>query len=165
MIEQNGTPATVYRYPSSPFVARFLGLTNLIEAHQVAPSSNGVVAQTTLGPLMVKDISPENVARFLPVAHNPTEHSDPSTPLFVLIRPEAAQAAQPSAANVVEGEVVHTTFRGGTQRIVLRHGSGTLLELDVATNAHDGQYVVGQPALVALRPHALTLVRSGNSTT
>jgi len=150
VIEQNGTPATVYHYPSSPFVARFLGLTNLIEAQHLALAEEGVLAHTALGQLIVADV---------------LDGSLPNTPssALVLIRPEAAQAAQPGTANVVDGEVVHTTFRGGTQRLVLRHGSGTILELDVETGAHDGQYVVGRPARIALRPHALTLVESDAS--
>jgi ABC-type Fe3+/spermidine/putrescine transport system ATPase subunit len=151
VIEQNGTPATVYRYPGSPFVARFLGLTNLIEAQHLARTAEGVLAHTALGPLVVEDVLDRSL---------PNASSNP----FVLIRPEAAQAAQPGAANVVEGVVVHTTFRGGTQRLVLRHGSGALLELDVETSANDEEYIVDRPARVALRPHALTLVNSGDST-
>ena len=30
-IEQDGTPDQVYRYPATPYVARFLGFTNLVE--------------------------------------------------------------------------------------------------------------------------------------
>ena len=43
-LEQVGTPAQVYRQPASPFVATFVGKTNLIPA-----VASGTVAQTALG--------------------------------------------------------------------------------------------------------------------
>jgi ABC-type Fe3+/spermidine/putrescine transport system ATPase subunit len=146
-IVQNGTPAAVYRHPASPFVARFLGLTNLFPAQQVDSTEQGLVAQTSLGPLLVADAPASSRLPLISQAQ------------LVLVRPEAAERARADATNIIDGEILRTTFRGGMQRIVLQHSSGNALELDVETGFHQAvEYAAGQHVQVALRPDAITLV-------
>lgn len=76
-IEQIGTPTEVYTHPATPFVARFLGFTNLLPAHRTA---DGVM--TPLGPF------PVNV----PASDAPE--------LTLLLRPESARLAPPVAQEV-----------------------------------------------------------------
>ena len=71
-IEQIGTPTEVYTHPATPFVARFLGFTNLLPAHR-APA--GVMTPLGPFPIHVPDNAPE---------------------LTLLLRPEAARLAPPS---------------------------------------------------------------------
>ena len=68
-LEQAGTPQDIYSHPASPFVAGFVGLTNLVEGIATAAG-----IETTLG-------------RF----PNPYSVSGPVT---VLIRPEGARLAE-----------------------------------------------------------------------
>lgn len=142
-IIQRGTAAEVYRRPASLFAAKFLGLNNVIPGERVA--ANGaehaqITMQTALGRLHIADGRLEG-----PQAN-------------VLIRPEAAVPLQgspdPSTTNVIEGEIVRSAFRGGTQRIVVRHASGIELELDVAAGTIGEQGRV----LVALKPEQLALL-------
>ena len=135
-IVQDGTPAEVYRHPAGLFAARFLGFNNLLPGDvSDAGSSGSVVVNTAVGPLLVGDVPPGGGGT-------------------VLVRPEAAEPAGDDLANVVEGEIVRRTFRGDSERIVLRHASGTELELDVeADEAPSGSF-----ARLSLRPDQLTLV-------
>ena len=52
-IEQIGTPVEVYAQPASEFVARFLGLPNLIEGTVLSHAANVAVIRTALGLLHV----------------------------------------------------------------------------------------------------------------
>jgi len=111
-VAQIGTPHQVYGHPADAFVARFLGLTNLIRGQwSVQDPYQGMVGpqravpgqkklRTALGELCV----PEDAC-----------HGDEVT---VLIRPDAATLT--GAENLVEGILVERSFRGGHTRIVVR---------------------------------------------
>ena len=85
-IEQLGPPEEVYHYPSTPFVARFLGQTNLIQGQ-----ARGRVADTPLGTLPV---SKEAQGRVL-----------------LSLRPEHLELLPPGHAGL-EGSVVKRGFKG-----------------------------------------------------
>ena len=142
-IVQVGTPAEVYRRPASAFAARFLGLNNLVEGVSDGPGpasldGSWLSVRTPLGSLYVSG------DRLITAGE----------PVLVLIRPEAARPAAPDAVNVVRGAIVRRTFRGGLERVVLRHASGIELDLDVEA----GLLPADDTAEVALRPPGLTLV-------
>jgi len=106
-VVQIGAPDEVYRFPANAFVARFLGLTNLLSGRVSA-----------LRPLKVKT----TWGTFL------TEGGMASVRLgqevLLLLRPEASLLAPDSEApdqvNVVEGVLVERSFRGRYTRIVVR---------------------------------------------
>lgn len=137
-IVQSGTPAEVYRRPTSVFAARFLGLNNLIDGVRLPDSATlpGALFQTALGPLHSTD-SPASAER-----------------VTVLIRPEAATSAAAASHNLISGEVTRQTFRGDRQRIVLRHTSGIELELDLSgADCHEGEQLQ-----LALRPEQIAVI-------
>ena len=139
-IVQAGTPAEVYRRPTNAFVARFLGLNNLLEGTIVSsPEAGGtVVVETALGRLRVASGEP----------------APPGREVLVLIRPEAADPGGTSTDNLVAGSMVRRAFRGGSERIVLRHAGGAEIELDVDAGSLGQQ----DPVELRLRPSALTLL-------
>lgn len=106
-IEQIGTPTEVYTHPATPFVARFLGFTNLIPAK---PVPEGVV--TPLGPFPLS--APASVLE-----------------LTLLLRPEAARLAPPAAQKspgfhawgdtneivLLIGRLLATTYHGNHYRV------------------------------------------------
>ena len=148
-IVQDGRPADVYRHPCSPFVARFLGLTNLIRCDRIDASDGTPIAHTPLGPLLVGD------------APTSALHVAPPQRQFVLVRPEAAEVVQPGSINTVAGDVVRSTFRGGTERVVVRHASGIMLELDMETGGRQPwseRSPEGERVEISLRADAVTLV-------
>ncbi|MBI1877847.1 MAG: ABC transporter ATP-binding protein [Chloroflexi bacterium] len=90
-IEQDEPPEQVYYQPATPFVAQFLGFTNLLPG---VCRANGHV-ETTLG-----------VWSIPAAGQYPT-----GTSVTVLIRPEAA-SLEPVSEIVIEGELIASLFRG-----------------------------------------------------
>ncbi len=96
-IEQEGTPAEVYRRPASDYVARFLGFRNLIPGAVVSASgSGGYRVATPAGELTARD------------AGGPWAAGDKVT---VLIRPEAASLCD--GENAGPGSPTTTGSKGG----------------------------------------------------
>lgn len=146
-IVQSGAPAEVYRRPGSPFAARFLGLNNLLPGRsagvEVTPAGTALSrVETAIGALYIAVEPP------LPAGQT----------VLVLIRPEAAVPAAAMPINQVEGTVSDRTFRGATERITLKHVSGTELGLDVEAGLLSTEGTVR----LGLRPGAMTIVPGGD---
>lgn len=148
-IVQQGTPQAVYWHPASPWVARFLGLTNLVSGRVVAFESRqdhkqSPVVDTPLGRLALPD----------------TEQIEEGQRVQLLIRPEAARLAEdcPGEADMlVEGTVRECSFRGSRYRLVIYHPAGLDLAFDLVSSA---THVPGpgEPVTLALRPEAFSLL-------
>ena len=136
---QVGTPEELYRHPDSAWVARFLGLTNLIDARVVEDGR----AQTRLGEL--------EIAR-----SGLHDTWDRGTKL--LIRPESARLTV-TGPNQVEFEVVARSFRGAYYRLDVRHQSGA--EMTFSFSPYVELPAPGQSLVLSLDPEALTLLRPG----
>ncbi len=138
-VVQVGTPEEVYRQPGSAWVARFLGLTNLLDAHIVG---HGLV-ETAIGTFQVPDLG------------NGARYSKPHVQL--LIRPEAARLEVNGASpNVLHGVVVERSFRGEHYRLGVRHTAG--VELTFNLPASVALPAPGEPITLSLEPHALALL-------
>jgi ABC-type Fe3+/spermidine/putrescine transport system ATPase subunit len=134
-IEQLGAPHDVYREPASEWVARFLGLTNLLKGEI---TSSGRL-RTPIGDLRAGDMPSAN------------------GPLTVLIRPDAAAIAEGAAPNVVEGTLVERSFRGGHARAVVR-----VRDVDLAFEfgATVALPEAGKPIRLSLDPNSISLLPS-----
>ncbi len=101
-VEQHNPPDLVYRHPRTPFVARFLGMENLLPVTVLA--SNPVVVQTAIGVFRLK-----------------TAVVDQKTAVL-LIRPEAAQIMDEGGtdANMISGRVHSLSFRGRYQQVTVQ---------------------------------------------
>jgi ABC-type Fe3+/spermidine/putrescine transport system ATPase subunit len=117
---QEGTPEEVYRHPATPFVARFLGLTNLL-AGRVVETTPHLLVETAIGPLHL-DMDSRGEAQ-------------EGQRVTVLVRPEAASlfppGAPPGMADMVEGVLVERSFRGGHYRLVVRGPAGVEMTFEV----------------------------------
>ena len=148
-VVQQGTPQDVYFRPVSPWVARFLGLSNLVPGRIVAiqPGPDGgttTVVETSLGQLVLHGL--ERFALDQEVA--------------VLIRPEAARLAgghPPEGECVVEGIVRERSFRGSQTRLKVHHPAGLELVFELASGALHLPGP-GEPIALALRPEAISLL-------
>ncbi len=141
-IVQQGAPQEVYRRPASAWVARFLGLTNLLPGRVVAVDPPQV--ETALGLFVLPE------AKGLLTGQEVT----------VLIRPEAARPAAdcPGAAGIyVEGTVRECSFRGSHCRLVIRHRAGLELAFELTGDAA-GQPRPGESVVLPLRPEAISLM-------
>ncbi|HEX7975157.1 MAG TPA: ABC transporter ATP-binding protein, partial [Anaerolineales bacterium] len=97
-IAQIGTPPEIYGHPASVFVARFLGLANLLPG-QVHPSQDGTGQVDT------------------PIGSFPV-HGQSSGPVTVLLRPEAVRVDGQGPYRL-QGRVVSTAFLGSICRAVI----------------------------------------------
>ncbi|MBN2045092.1 MAG: ABC transporter ATP-binding protein [Anaerolineales bacterium] len=100
-VAQIGAPREIYLSPKSAFVARFVGLTNLVRGE-----AQGKQANTPLGLIPLKE--------------------DTSGPVEVLLRPDAARLA--GEGLTLSGRVVEVAFMGETTQLQLEvpaHGKLT----------------------------------------
>ena len=144
---QEGRPEEVYQRPATEFVARFLGLANLLPG-QVVETGPPLAVETALGRLMVGD-SPA-----LPVGQAVT----------VLIRPEGARCLGTGAPaeNSIVGQVQARSFRGGHYQITVTAGDTSLrFELDVLGSGGGFNGPVPEPGeKVTLRPYRVQVLPS-----
>ncbi len=137
-VAQIGTPQEVYCDPADAFVARFLGLTNLVGGQWIVDGGQKKL-RTALGVLTL----PEGAC-----------HGGQVT---VLIRPDAARldlaGLEDPSGMAVSGVLAERSFRGGHTRVVVRANETTLeFEMDSTTSLPP----VGSPIRLSLRPDAVT---------
>jgi ABC-type Fe3+/spermidine/putrescine transport system ATPase subunit len=136
-IEQLGLPQDVYGQPATPFVARFLGFQNVIQATAAAQSS----VKTSFG--------------LLHLAQSP---ASPGSDVTLLIRPEAARFLPTDAAagqNEILAEITAVSFRGRFYQVWIKVGDQPLMfELPHYPGA------AGEQIRIELNPHAIGLFPS-----
>jgi ABC-type Fe3+/spermidine/putrescine transport system ATPase subunit len=139
-VVQAGTPEQVYRRPVSAWAARFLGLTNLLDARVTACGR----VETPLGTLDIDD------ARL--------EIGDSGQ---LLVRPEAARLDE-TGSNILRGTVTERSFRGERYRLSVCHASG--VELTFNLPASNGLPAPDESITLSLDPTALMLLPAAKET-
>jgi ABC-type Fe3+/spermidine/putrescine transport system ATPase subunit len=146
--EQIASPELIYRCPATPFVAHFLGLTNLVEGRVIdrgrVASAWGEITTTT------------------------NDHR-PGDRVSVLIRPEAATLGpvDPLAAsttnhpNILRGQLLTRSFRGGRYQVQIQPEVGPVLAFEL-TSAGGLSTVPGDPVMVTLDPTGVVLLPAGS---
>jgi len=137
---QEGKPEEVYQRPATEFVARFLGLENLLPG-RVVEAGPPLAVETALGRLTATD------SLALPIGQEVT----------VLIRPEGARClgTGTSAENSIVGQMQARSFRGGHYQITVAVGGASLrFELDVLNGPlpEPGEQVTLCPYRVQVMP-------------
>ncbi len=96
-VEQFGTPQEIYLKPASEFVARFLGLNNLLPG-KVQQEDGETVIDTPIGLLPISEVASGRVT--------------------ALLRPDAVQLNGNGSCQL-DGTVSEASFRGSTFRVVI----------------------------------------------
>ena len=155
-VVQVGRPQDLYRQPGSSWIARFLGLTNLVPAQVVGPHR----VRTSIGTLEVgQALLDEGVRNRDGVPSGQEEEAK----VQLLIRPEAARLCPvedgggDTGRNRVVLEVTDCSFRGMHCQVDGRHESG--VELTFIFSAAVDLPTVGDAITVSLDPEALTFLR------
>ncbi len=141
-IEQQGAPTDLHRRPATPFVARFLGMSNIFEGTVLTESP--LVVETAVGDLTLAG-EPGGSQR-----------------VTLLIRPEAGQwPAVADSPNLIHGRLDAVSFRGRYQIAAitaLAHSPVTLqLEWDTAVALPP----VGSDITLSLDPGAILPLERG----
>jgi ABC-type Fe3+/spermidine/putrescine transport system ATPase subunit len=132
-VEQIGTPQAIYCSPATPFVARFLDMSNLL-AGEITVEGGRAVLISTLG-------------RF------PTSHSARGK-VNMLIRPDAARLDGSGVVNL-DGKLLEHSFRGSSQRIQMQIGD-QILSFDFPTSTD--LPAVGSNLYISLDPNQAILI-------
>jgi spermidine/putrescine transport system ATP-binding protein len=149
-IEQLGAPAEMYEFPATPFVANFLGQSNLL-AGEVTGRSGDDVLVAAYG------------ARFA-VAAARARATD--GPVFLGVRPEKLHltdgggAGVPAGHQSVTGVVSDSSYVGVSTQYLVRTAWGTELALFAPNSGSSSQVPVGAEVAVHWAPrHAFLLPR------
>lgn len=138
-VAQIGRPQEIYLKPASLFVARFLGLTNLLEG-KIEQIEGQAVARTSIGDIPVDGYE--------------------EGPATVLVRPDVVQLDTDNGYQI-RGKVVETSFRGTICRTVIEV-NGTRLTFDLPSSAPVPG--VGEEVVVSFEPErAVRVFRSDRS--
>ena len=111
-IEQIGAPEEVYRDPASPFVASFLGSSNLIAGTVVGTSDRGVDVRLGEGGAMVTI---------------PGQSGDVGRNVQLMIRPEDIDLCEQERDGAIPVRVVSRMFLGSHYRYRVSHAGSTFL--------------------------------------
>ncbi len=145
-VEQVGSPTTLYCRPATPFVARFLGMSNIFQGEIKSSAPSQTLVATPLGDLQVN-------ARPAAAALGKGKF------VSLLVRPEAGQLAEAEdVENVVHGVVMDVSFRGRYQILTVQVGAERLkLEMETAVSLPPP----GSPITLILDSAAIQLLEGG----
>ncbi len=142
-IQQIGPPADIYARPASAYVARFLGLTNILVATPERAGGRPGVQLPAVG--------------WHPLANGSQQPQDEHTPISVLLRPTGARI---SAKGNLHGTVISVSFRGALIRLQLQPEQGPPLRFELPTPTE--LPVVGTHIRLKLPPDAVIWLPEGN---
>lgn len=141
-LEQVDRPASLYRRPQTPFVARFLGMENLFSGQLV--QREPPIFDCALGEMLLAEES---------ILEEGNERGQ-----LLLVRPDAGRpiSAGDEAPNVVRGRLEELSFRGRYQEALIKSEGGS--ELSLEFEAGVALPAPGESIMLALAPNALILV-------
>jgi putative spermidine/putrescine transport system ATP-binding protein len=145
-IEQIGTPAEIYNFPATPFVASFVGTLNLLAAN---------VIEAGTGRLSVEG---QEVRAPRPV----TEAGDGAT-VTLALRPEGLRLGEAGGSNRLRGPVADVSFLGSIVRMRIRLGDDgrTIVSLDTFNDPKSTPPSIGEVVTVSFPPEAGLVVGAG----
>jgi iron(III) transport system ATP-binding protein len=123
-IRQIGSPEDIYFRPENPFVARFVGATNLL-AGRLVGTANGRGDVEVLGHRTIRCLVPGAIA-------DPNSVSVSVRPESIRLVPRAAGSA-PAGDNCIPGKIAGVTFLGATRRVDVA-SEGVTLQVTAAAD-------------------------------
>ena len=146
-IEQIGTPEEIYRSPSSPFVADFVGMMNFLPGR-----ANGIPTAVQCGSLTLQGSEPHNCEK--------------EATITVAIRPEdiRLRAEDPATNNFGKATVTETEFLGSFYRLTLQLTSLEEMPLvaEVSNNRMRELSITTGSTIYAILPPELIRVYPGS---
>jgi putative spermidine/putrescine transport system ATP-binding protein len=128
-MEQVGPPFEIYNFPTTPFVASFVGTLNLLPAKVTGPGALTIAGQ------------PVRIARPF----------DASGDANIALRPEMVSLGEgPAGSNVVRGTVTDISFLGAIVRIRVQIGEGgPVVSLDEFNEPTLSLPAIGEPVTIS----------------
>jgi putative spermidine/putrescine transport system ATP-binding protein len=144
-IEQIGTPADIYNFPATPFVASFVGTLNLLAAN-VVDAGGGRVS-----------IDGQEIR-----AARPINEAGTGGIVTVALRPESIELGEGGGANRLRGIVEDVSFLGSIVRTRVRLGDAdTTVSLDTFNDPNLTPPAVEDIVTVSFPPEASLVIGAG----
>lgn len=149
-IEQIGSPSDIYDRPRTPFVADFIGDTNLLTGHIERQDATQLQVITSTG-LKVWVDRPSYIAL-----------GDPSVAVVMSVRPEkiALSLEPPTAENCFQGHISHIMYLGTHVHCGVRLLSGETLTV-LQANQGNGALALDTPVYVHWGSTAVRILEDG----
>jgi putative spermidine/putrescine transport system ATP-binding protein len=145
-IEQIGTPAEIYNFPATPFVASFVGTLNLLLA-QVLDAGTGRLS------VYGQEIR----------AAQPLTAGRANRAVSIALRPESMELGEAGGANRLRGPLEDVSFLGSIVRMRVGLGEGASVSLDTFNDPHLTLPAIGEVVTLSF-PREATLVLEGTAT-
>lgn len=143
-LEQVGTPKEVYERPETPFVARFIGNTNLLQGTLV--SVDGSLAKVKL-----------NDGREVVVEGDTTNGAKAGDRVLLSIKPQAVKLVSESQTGI-PSTILNRSYLGASTEYVVKSNLGTDLRAAAATD-HALEFGIGQTVHVEVDWKNCTLLK------
>ena len=144
-IEQIGSPADIYNFPATPFVASFVGTLNLLVAR---------VVDAAAGRLSVE-------GQELRAAKPITEATNGAT-VTLALRPESIELGEGAGANRFRGVVEEVSFLGSIVRTRVRLGdANTTVSLDTFNDPNLAPPAIEEVVTVSFPPETSLVIGAG----
>jgi ABC-type Fe3+/spermidine/putrescine transport system ATPase subunit len=176
-VVQEGTPLAIYRHPTEAWVARFLGLINLVPGRIVsvqevqAPQPLSLEDWSSLQPAQMVAALYASVDTPLGRLRAWMEGSAPASPVSagqhvtVLLRPEGARLAGECSDEDhirLSGIAHECSFRGSQYRLLIDHSSGYTFAFELAATT-TGLPEPGEEVALLLHPGAVSVIAEAPS--
>ncbi|MEO6208168.1 MAG: ABC transporter ATP-binding protein [Candidatus Limnocylindrales bacterium] len=147
-MEQVGTPFEIYNFPSTAFVASFVGTLNAVEARVVDPRAGAL----TLGghPVRTTSALTGAVGEAVMVALRPE-----------MITLDGIDGAPKEGANLLPATVTDIAFLGAVVRVSTRIGEATLIDVDTFNNPNLAVPPAGSTVQLSFPPEAILVLGHG----
>ncbi|HEV8488176.1 MAG TPA: ABC transporter ATP-binding protein [Candidatus Limnocylindrales bacterium] len=145
-IEQIGTPAEIYNFPATSFVASFVGTLNLLPA-QVVDAGAGRLA-----------VYGQEIQAAKPLTGGLTNGQ-----VSIALRPESMELGEGGGSNRLRGPLEDVSFLGSIVRMRVGLGDGASVSLDTFNDPHLTLPAVGEDVTVSF-PREACLVLEGGTT-
>jgi spermidine/putrescine transport system ATP-binding protein len=144
-IEQIGTPAEVYESPATVFVADFLGVSNLMDAHAESDSAHPEHCTVAVGEYRLRAACGDTAA---------------SGPVKIVARPERLALLEhgEQRPNCLPGLVERTVYVGASVQVMVRLATGDQLQASIANTGDADSYQHGMPVAVHIPADALRIL-------
>ncbi len=137
-IEQTGTPFEIYNFPSTGFVARFVGTLNVVSAKVLDPTAGTL--ETAGQPIR---------------AAGPISGGHSGDSVTVALRPEIISLGAREGMNQLSGVVDDVTFLGSIVRVRIRFSDGSgAISFDTFNNPHLAVPDRGTAVTISFPPEA-----------
>jgi putative spermidine/putrescine transport system ATP-binding protein len=147
-VEQIGTPAEIYNFPATPFVASFVGTLNLVNAN---------VIEATTGRL--------SVAGQEVIASKPISDVRDGGSVTLALRPESIELGEGGGSNRFHGPIEDVSFLGSIVRMRLRLDGtdGPTISLDTFNDPNLNPPAIGEVVTVSFPRESSLVVGAGTA--